>query len=115
MTRPSVSASRAGMAGWKRIDIGQTKPLDLGMQGVALGTVADQRCRDSAATAMQLRDGVDQDVDAFDRPEFAQEHQIAWRPARAMTGSNSLRETPLCTTRTRPRGVADLAAENRRR
>ena len=58
-------------------DINQTETLNLSSQRVTFGAVADQGCGYDPAGAMQMREGVDQDIDAFDRPELTHEHQIA--------------------------------------
>ena len=52
--------------------LSQSQPFGLRDKVGAVGAIADQRRRHGPAGAMQLRDGVDQDIDALDRPQRAE-------------------------------------------
>ena len=62
------------------------------------------------AFARQERDGVDQDIDAFEHAQLAHENQIGGAGFVAM-GSNSARVTPLWTTRVSAPRLADFGAK----
>ena len=76
MMRPRVNASRGRHRRHELHGAGEAERFDLSLQRGPVRTVADQRRGDGASGRAQTRDGVEQDVDALDRPQLAHEHQV---------------------------------------